>query len=274
MGPTQESAAGRHRVGDTPRQQQVARPLGEEPVAAGVLRSHQRDRAVQQAGGGRGRPRGCLLGSPGEPADGLAITLGCPAGEMLGDPQGRRSRPGQPLRRLAVQPAAHAGREVLVETVAEQVVTEAQRHAVVFDHPRPDRLGQRRRQLGGQAGGDGQVGQRERRTQDRRRPQRPQRVLGQEAAAGGGSSGAASQHDRRAAGRHPAECFAQELDLGLAAAQPRARRSEARWPEAIPLRPSGTPRDAHSSVSRRVRAPRLPDIGQLADVRTPGAAAP
>ena len=78
MPPVQQPAAGHHRVGDLPGQHQAARLLGQQPVAVRVVRSHQRDRPVQQAGGGRRRSRGGVPGGPGQPPDGLAITLGGP----------------------------------------------------------------------------------------------------------------------------------------------------------------------------------------------------
>jgi hypothetical protein len=103
---------------------------------------------------------------------------------VLGHGHGLGARLGQPPAGLAVQGQPHAGREVIVDGLVDEVVAEAEPVAVVFDDAGPQRLGQHRRQLQDRpAGGRRQVGEREARPQDGGRAQRLQGVVGKEAEA-------------------------------------------------------------------------------------------
>ena len=146
------AAAGRLRVGDASRPHQAAGLLGEQPVAAGSAGSISATARSSRSAATSGRSRRGFPGGPGQPRDGLGVSAPGAAGEVLGDLQGRGTRLRQPLPGLAVQPAAHAARQVLIDAVADQVVAKPQDGAVVFEDARRDRLRQRQRQLEGGRG--------------------------------------------------------------------------------------------------------------------------
>ena len=161
---------------------QTAGLFGEQAVAAGIRRIHQPDRPPQEVRGDVGRCRRRLPGRPGQPRDGLGVACARTAGQVLGDQQGWSVRVGQPLPGLVMQCLTDAAGQVLVDGIADQVVTKSQVGAVVSQDSCSDRL----RQRGGQAehrsvGDRGQVDQRKRRSQDRGGLQCLQGVVGQEA---------------------------------------------------------------------------------------------
>jgi hypothetical protein len=139
----QHGAADRLSGGDPPGPHQAAGLFGEQPVAAGIGRAQQPDRAFQQVRGDIGRCGRGFPGRLGQPSDGLGVCCSGSAGEVLGDQQGRGMHVRQSLPGLAVQRAADAEREVFVDGVADQVVAEPQPVAVVFQHPRGRRAEQR-----------------------------------------------------------------------------------------------------------------------------------
>ena len=147
MVPGQQRAADGLRLGRPPRPREAACLLDQQGVPARIGRVHQASGPGQQAGGGIGRGRHGLPGSLGEPPDRVGVARRRPAGQLLGDLQGRGARRGQPLPGLAVQPEADGAGQVLVDGVADQVVAEPQPGTVIGHHPGPDRAGQRHRQL-------------------------------------------------------------------------------------------------------------------------------
>jgi hypothetical protein len=156
----QQRAEGRLGLGQPPRPHERAGPVDQQPVPAGVGRVGQADGPLQQLGGDRRRPAGGLGRRPGQPGDGLPVPRGGAAGQVLGHGHGLGARLSQPPAGLAVQGQPHAGREVLVDGLVDEVVAEAEAVAVVFEDAGPHRLGQHRRQLQDRpAGGRRQVGE-------------------------------------------------------------------------------------------------------------------
>ena len=104
----QQRAAGCLSVGEPPGHQQAAGPFGEQPVAARIGRAHQPDRAFQEVRGDLWGCRRGFPGGPGQPPDGLGVSLPGSAGELLGDLQGWRRCSG--LAAARPRGAAHGGR--------------------------------------------------------------------------------------------------------------------------------------------------------------------
>ena len=170
--------------GIRPGEHQAAGPFGKQLVPARITRRHQPGCPPHQVSGDIRRSRRGLPGGPGQPGDGLGVARPGPAGQLLGHLQRRCLRSRQPLPGLMVQPAADAGRQVLVEGITDQVVAEPETGTVVFQHPCRDRCRQGLEELQrGPGHRHRQVGNREAGTQDGGGPERVQRVIGQEAQA-------------------------------------------------------------------------------------------
>ena len=154
--------------------------LGDQPVAAGVVARGQDDRPFQQVRACLRRAGGRLAGGADQPVGGQGVAGFGPARELLGHPKGGCPGRGQAQARLAVQPDADPGRQIVVDGVADEVVPEAQVWACVGEDQFGQRRGERRGQLGGRpAGRGGQLREGELRTQNRGGPQHVLGVVGQ-----------------------------------------------------------------------------------------------
>ena len=101
---------------------------------------------------------------------------------MARHPLDRRAGAAEHRTGLSVQTLAHRHGEIVVDGVAHEVVTEGETITRLGEQPGIHRRGQRGTQLGrGPAGDQRQLGQRERRPQDRGDPQQVQGVLRQQA---------------------------------------------------------------------------------------------
>ncbi len=182
VAPGQERPAGLDRLGHLPRQHEAVGPLDLPQVAARIRRLHETDGPFEQVRRGLRRRRHRLARRPGQPVDRLGIAAGRTARELVGNPTWPAPRP-----RRASSPPPGAGRGAGSRACPRRPphgsgrdgtagVRRARRAPRTPRRPRPrgevrDRLAEDRGQLGG----------RERRSQQGSRPQQLDRLLGQRA---------------------------------------------------------------------------------------------
>ena len=173
-----------HRLGvsrPAARQQRLDQ-LGGERIADRVGGIGDLQRSLQQPDRRRRRPRRRELRRPSQPPHRLGVAVLGPEGDVTRQPLDGYAGAAQHSTRLTVQALAHRCGEILVDGIAHEVVAERETITRFGEQPGIHRRGQRRNQLRrSTAGEQPQLGQRERRAQDRSDPQQVQGLLGEQA---------------------------------------------------------------------------------------------
>ena len=183
VGPSGEHAAG-HRLGvsQPTRRQQRLDQFGGDRIADRVAGIGDLQRSLQQPDRRRRRPGRRDLRRPSQPPHRLGVALLRPEHDVTRHPLDRSAGAAQHGAGFAVQTFAHRHGEIVIDGIAYEVVAEGETITRFAEQPGIHRRCERRNQLRRiSASEQRQLGQRERRAQDRGDPQHVQRVLGKQA---------------------------------------------------------------------------------------------